>query len=232
MNKKLFALLFILPSFSVAASSYSGSGELGFTVASGNSDTKTLNANLSVEIDLSDDWKHSASFSLLNSSTSGITSAEKYEFNYFVNYAETNNPYYYSALNMRKDRFSGIKLSTGITFGLGYKFNTNSDSTLTTLGGFGIRKTEDMSGESVSEGVVTASAIYSNSLSKTTDFLFNINIESGESNTFTKIDTGLRVSVQKTLSLKYNVSIQNNSSVSSNVKNTDVVQTINLVYGF
>ena len=232
--KKTLLLTAVLISQSslVMAAQVTGSGELGATLTSGNTDVSTVNAKLSADYPLSADWSSNTKFNAVSSSTSGVQSAEKYDFSFQADHKKSNNPYYFGNLTMTSDRYIDNRLTTSLTGGVAYSIRSDKKVTLKTQAGFGYRSKQDNARVETADGVITLALNYANKVTDNTTVTTDINIETGANDTITKADLGVKVDMAKAMAVKYNLNLQNNTQVSAGFKNTDIIQTVNLVYGF
>ncbi len=211
---------------------WSGEGELGFSMTDGNTETETLNAKLGLGKEIGK-WKHALGLAAVNSSTDGITSAERYLFTTKHDYSFTERTYGVGTLRYEDDRFSAYDYQAAVTAGIGQHV-IKSDTTILDLeAGIGYRKSElNLTGESLNEVILRLFGHYTQKLTSNTEFLQDILIEPGEDNTYIMSVTGLKVSMSEKLALKVGYTIFHNTDVPAGIDDTDTLTSVNLVYGF
>lgn len=104
--------------------------------------------------------------------------------------------------------------------------------TLETSVGIGYRDTEDDLGNSESEGIIMGDLDYKYVISSTATFNQKLEVESGDTNTFSRSETFLKVVVNGNLSAKFGYEVKRNSDVPAGTDKTDTLTAVTLVYGF
>jgi len=224
----VIASLFAAP---LHANEWNGEGELGFTSTSGNTESDTLNAKLGVGT-AHGAWKHNAKFNVLKASDSGVDSADSILFTEKSEYRFAEKTFAFGKLKHEEDKFSGFDHQSVVSLGLGHVFLETDIHTLEASVGIGYRDTEDDLGVSESEGIVMGDLDYKYVISATAKFNQKLEIESGDTNTFSKSETFLKVVVNGNLSAKFGYEIKHNSDVPAGTDKTDTLTAVTLVYGF
>src|SRR5689334_22396762 len=111
------ALLCSLP----AMAQWTGKGEAGVAVASGNTSTKSANARVAVGYK-SDAWEDSASLAGNYVRTEGLTTARRWEIGAQTRYNFGAHTFWYGGARYEEDRFSGFDHQGVISTGVGRKF--------------------------------------------------------------------------------------------------------------
>ncbi|MCB1584105.1 MAG: DUF481 domain-containing protein, partial [Xanthomonadales bacterium] len=134
------ALAFNAPVFAEESegAKWSGTGQLGFSMTSGNSDTENLTAGLAIKRE-SEKWVSDLSLDLLRASTNDVETAERYTLNTKTGYKFDENDYGYYGTRWDKDNFSGFDYTISTTVGWGHKFYDNEESKLITEVGLGYK---------------------------------------------------------------------------------------------
>lgn len=271
MNKTLIAGLLLtgLASFaahaqSVDASStsgnrggWSGSGELGFASATGNSRSQNINAKLGLSQE-NDQWKNNFFVDALRSKseqkvvdTNGNTieqfntTANRYDAGASVGLKLDTRSYIVGAARYEHDQFGAnlwqgtVSLGYGyialkdernelsFEIGPGYKRYRPADTTMA-IGGVPVTQRQPTEGEVVARGLIN----YKYKLSANTSFEDTFLMEAGSKNTYLQNDAGLAVSMTRKMALKVGFQVRHNSDVQPGVKKTDTLTTTNLVYSF
>src|SRR5262249_37089030 len=86
--------------------------------------------------------------------------------------------------------------------------------------------------ERESEAVGTAGVDFMHQFNASTKLTNKLIVESGSSNTSIKNDLALQVSMSKKLALAAGYSLLHNTKPADNVKRTDTITTLNVVYSF
>jgi putative salt-induced outer membrane protein len=224
-------LLAMLPAIRAAAD-WSGQGEFGLVIASGNTETENINARFSIARE-TEKWKHELRLGALGASSDGDTTAERYEFAAQSNYKLNERSYLFGALRYEDDRFSGFEYQGTLTGGYGRIFIDNGVTTLNAEAGLGYRlfepvDTGDSEGDIVARGLLN----YSRLLTETTTFANRFLVEAGADNTFFENEASLAAQVVGALAMKLAFIWRRNSDVPAGTKKTDKLTTVSLVYSF
>lgn len=230
-NMSLPLLLTMAVSTSAAyAGDLTGEGELGFTSTSGNTDSKSLNAKIGLGKE-HEKWKHAAKLELLQSSDSGVDSADSIVFTEKTEYRFAEKTFVFARIRHEEDEFSGFDHQSLISFGVGHVFFENGHN-FEASAGVGYKELEDDLGVESEETVFDGELKYLYKISDTSTFNQNVLVESGESNTYTKSETFLKLVVVGNLGAKIGYEVKHNSDVPVGTDKTDTVTTVTLVYGF
>jgi len=229
--KKLLSTLLFFPCV-VMASEWKGEGELGFTSTSGNTESDTLNAKLSISKEY-EKWKHKASLETLKASTNNIDSADSLVFTEKSEYLFGEKAYVFVGLRHEDDVFSGFDYQQSVSFGLGYQFIKNETHTLDASAGLGYRRLKETVTEiEQDESTVVADAFYEYVISEHASFTEKLSVESGDSNTHSESETGLKMKVAGNLAAKITYLIKQNSDVPAGTEKKDKITSVTLVYSF
>jgi len=123
----LILILMPLPLLAQTESPWSGEGELGFLMTSGNSETESVNARLDLNYETAR-WRHNGHMAALynaeeteseSGETEMETSAEKYLVSAKSGYKFTENNYAFLTGTYEDDRFSGYDYQTSVSAGYG-----------------------------------------------------------------------------------------------------------------
>jgi putative salt-induced outer membrane protein len=228
----LTASLFAMPVQAIEVlNGWSGEGELGFSSTSGNTDSETLNAKLGLG-KAHGNWKHNAKIAVLKASDSGVDSADSRVFTEKSEYRFAEHTYAFGRIKHEEDKFSGFDHQSVISFGIGHLFIETEIHKLEASAGIGYRDSEDDLGESNSEGVLDGEVKYQYVISPSATFNQNVQVESGDTNTYSKSETYLKLKINGNLNAKLGYEVKHNSDVPAGVDKTDTMTTVTLVYGF
>lgn len=234
LKKQSLHLLLLSTSLLTApayAGDWTGEGEFGFTSTSGNTDSQSLNAKLGIG-KKSGQWDHNAKVEALQSSNSGVDSAEVFVFTEKSEYRFAEKTFAYGKLRHEEDRFSGFDHQSVVSAGAGHVFIEGGKNVLEASAGIGYRDSETDTGIKEQEAVFDGELKYTYKISETSEFNQNILLESGDSNTYTKSETFLKLVVVGNLGAKFSYEVKNNSDVPAGTDKTDTITTVTLVYSF
>jgi putative salt-induced outer membrane protein len=225
---------------------FSGKGQAGYVMSRGNSDTDAANAKIDIFL-LTPQWKHAFTLEGLFGRSAEVTSAERWDTRLQSDYTINTTLFAFGALAYQDDRFSGFQYQVSASGGLGYKFFDSEATKLSAQLGVGYRVLrpeillkDDASGavygriplERESEAVGTAGIDFMHQFNSSTKLTDKMILESGSSNTSIKNDLALEVKMSKKLALAAGYSILHNTKPADDVKRTDTITTLNVVYAF
>jgi putative salt-induced outer membrane protein len=210
---------------------FSGKAALGYISTSGNTDSTSANASLSLGWALTA-WSHAFELSGIGASTDDQTTAEAYLFKYEARRAFGEHGYLFTALDYKRDRFSGYAEQVSQTVGYGRRLIDRDRHKLDAGVGFGARQSELRDGTEEDDAIVRGSVDYFWTLSDTTEFEQRLVIESGSTNTMTEARSALRARIVGNVALVLSYRIKLNSSVPEGATNADRFTAISLEYAF
>jgi putative salt-induced outer membrane protein len=249
------AILLALPITALAADAppqgWSGSGEAGLSVASGNTKSQNLNAKLNIKFN-DEQWKDEFYVTALRNKADTPTgydlTANRYEAGASMGYKFDERSYIVGAARYEHDEFSPYDYQYIVSVGYGYQILKNASDELAVEVGPGYKVAQPTSflvpntspppdfirvdPDSESGLVARGKLDYKHSFSDTVAFVDTFVIESGSDNTFMQNDAGLAVKVNSKLALKVGYQVRHNSDVEPGFKKTDTLMTTNLVYNF
>ena len=225
---------------------WSGSGEAGLAIASGNTKSQNLNAKLDIKYN-DEQWKDD--FYLLaqrNKANDNLT-ANRYETGASAGYKLDDRSYIVGALRYEHDTFAPFTYQYIASIGYGYQFLRNSVDELSAEAGPGYKvvqqaatcmKPVDPLGlpvcykpDSHGNVVLRGRIDYKHNFNANTSFVDSFTLESGSNNTFFQNDAGIAVKMSDKLALKAAWQVRHNSDPPIG-KRTDQLLTTNLVYSF
>ncbi|MEJ0035027.1 MAG: DUF481 domain-containing protein [Gammaproteobacteria bacterium] len=249
MPGKISRSLFVVPlvaslAFLVsgeARADWTGKGEAGVVLASGNTDSKSANFKLDLATTV-EQWKHAFGGSGNYSATDDETSGQRWEAHEQSDYNFSAQSFWFGAARYEDDRFSGFEYQTTLSTGVGRHFIDNDRTKLTGTAGVGYKlfATRDVfddtgtvllqKGESDNEAVFRGTLDLSHALTSTTKLLDKFLVESGANNTFVQNDIGIQVQMTDVLALAAAYSVHYNTDPPLGFGKTDTLTTLNLVY--
>jgi putative salt-induced outer membrane protein len=225
-----------------AHADWSGKGEAGMVIASGNTETETANLKLQLANEV-DKWKHQfGAAALYASSDPEGTTAQRWEVSEQSDYNYSPRDFWFGAARYEDDRFSGFNYQATVSAGYGRKFIDTDVTKFTGTAGLGYKffETQDVldevtgvllvPGESDSQVVFRGTLDYDHSFTATTSLLDKFIVEAGSDNTFVQNDIALQVKMTDVLALAVGYSVRHNTDPPFGFEKTDTLTTINLVY--
>jgi len=233
-------LLAISLSTTAHAEGWNGQGEAGIVVASGNTDTETLNVGLKFEKN-STRWDHEIGFAAYQASNEGEDTAESISANYTLkrNLSERSNIFF--NFGYLDDEFDGFTEQLSASVGYGYKVINNERTSWETGAGVGYRDTSELTildngteieGDDLSNATFVLRSDLTHQLTTTTKFVDAFKAEIGADNTFIENDASLFVSMSDRFSLKVGLIVRHNTAPAEGADETDTISSLSLVYGF
>ncbi len=238
-NRKIFTLVLLSAiSFSQVQAAkdtgpkgMSGSAEFGMILASGNSDSSTLNGRFTLSNDTVQ-WLHSASLDLVRADSKGVKTAEHYVLNAKSNYKLQDDQFLFGGLNHDVDKFSGFDYQTTLTAGYGRKLYDTDRYKLSVEIGPGYRFSKLKAGGDNNEGILHMAATSRFIINKGSKLDGNLVIDSGSSQTITTLALSYINALSNKLALKAGYNLKHASGVPSGTNNTDSLMSLSLVYSF
>jgi putative salt-induced outer membrane protein len=226
-----------------ARADWTGKGEAGLVLASGNTDSKTGN----VKVDLAntiEQWKHAFGGSAIYAAADDVTTGQRWEVHEQSDYNFSPKSFWFGAGRYEDDRFSGFDYQATLSTGLGRHFIETDTTKFSGTAGvgyklFATRDTFDLTGpvpvliaqgESDNEAVFRGTLDYQHSFTSTTKVIEKFLVESGANNTFVQNDIGIQVQMTDVLALAAAYSVRYNTDPPLGFGKTDTLTTLNLVY--
>ena len=247
------AVLLAIPAFASAQAddgTWSGSGEAGLALTSGNTRSQNLNVKLAFKKEDAQ-WKHNFFVNALRSKGEANgeydLTANRYDLGASSGYKLDERSYIVGAARYENDDFSPYAYQWIVSLGYGYTFIKNAETEFSAEVGPGYRRLDpraylvtagdppvtsiidpDVEGNVVARGLIS----YKHKFNESTAFENTTLIEAGSNNTFLQNNAGLSVSMSEKLALKLGYEVRHNSDVSPDKKKTDQLLTTNLVFKF
>ena len=210
---------------------WKGNAGLGIVKTSGNTTTQSITANGSITYER-DQWRHTGTIDILNTSSDRVTTAERYAATGQSNYKLNALSYVFGRLSYENDRFAGFDYRTTEVIGYGRRLINRDTVTLDLEAGPGARQTKFRNGESKSEGLGRVAGMFAWKVSDTASFTEDLSFDFGSDSTISKSVTALKAQVAGNLAMKASYTVRNVSKVPVGIKKTDSETALTLVYGF
>lgn len=240
----LLLLLLILPlALAAEEADWRGEGAIGFLSASGNSDSGSFNARLSLARE-SQNWAHALNLDSYTADEQGSRTAERYSSNLESRYQPGHHNFLYGGLRYENDRFGAFDYQTALTAGIGRRLFVNETQEAVVKLGAGYRVAEqpvdpeaddpDLRDEtrSVSGMVADLGGAFRWLITPHLSLSTNLAVEPGAKNTHVDSDTALTVKLSENLSAKLAYQLLHNTEAPKGRSGTDRFSSLSLVYGF
>lgn len=235
LNSTLIAGLLMVnlsTSFAQEESKWSGTGQLGLTATSGNSDTESLTAGLRIKYETGK-WINDLGLDILRASADGQDTADRFIIYSKTGYKLSEKDYLFYGTRYENDNFTGFDYVTTSSIGWGHKFFDTETNRLTTELGLGYRMAAIDIDRSKDSGIaLTGKLDYMRQITETMSFENVTILEATDDNTFIQNDAGFSFKINDKFSVKLAHQLRHNSDVPVGTKNTDTLVSANLVYAF
>jgi putative salt-induced outer membrane protein len=240
----LRALLFALAPAAIAPAhaAWTGKGEAGLVISSGNTETEAGNVKLALTRE-ADNWKNTFGLAALYASDEGGATAQRWEASTQADYNFSPKTFWFGAARYEDDRFNGFEYQATVSSGLGRKFVDTDRTRFVGTAGVGYKFFEtrdafDENGALIQEGASDSEVVFRGTLdvehrlTDTTKLIDRFIVEAGADNTFYRNDLSVEVKMTEVLALALGYSVRHNSDPPPGFERTDTLTTVNLVYEF
>lgn len=214
-----------------AKEGWQGSLSLGYVSTTGNTNTRSLNAQ-ALAAYKSGPWADVLSFQALQSSSNGVTTAESYDLNGQSDYSFTDKDYVFGLLDYLRNTFTGYQRRTSEIAGYGRNLLNTPTQQIDVEFGLGARQTRYTTDTSQSEFVQRLAGSYLWKFTDKSNFSETLSVEHGPDNSFTQSVTALTTNLAGNLALSVSYTVDHNSTVLPTLKNTDTMFSVSLVNTF
>jgi putative salt-induced outer membrane protein len=233
--RQIIQALALLGAALPAAAQWSGKGEAGLAIATGNSDSKQINAKVAVGRKL-ESWEHSFGFGALYVRSDDETTARRWETFGQTRYVfRDEKAFSYIGARYEEDRFSGFDYQAVVTTGLGNKFIDSGETRLSGQVGLGYKTSDVLPSPEAPQRtdhafVGTAGLEFMHKLTATTTVTNKFNAEATSDNNFLQNELGVAVKMTDRIALSLGYAVRHNTNPPSGFRKTDTLSTVNLVY--
>ena len=204
---------------------------LGYVKTSGNTETESLKGDIKA-VKEKDKWRHSVKFEGLNSSDSGVTTAERYFLSGKSDYRFSKHGYWYVTASYDDDHFSGYDYRISESVGYGRRLLDRPGLSIDGEVGPGARQSKTDAGESEDEFLLRLAGNLLWKVSDNSDFTEEVFTEIGEDDTVSKSVTALTANINSSLAMKLSYTIKHTSKVPVGIDKTDTETVITIVYKY
>jgi putative salt-induced outer membrane protein len=214
-----------------AAAQWTGKGEAGVALASGNTESRTANARVSVGYKR-DDWENTFGLGGLYVRTEGETTARRWEAMAQTRFDFYASNFWYGGVRYEEDRFSGFDHQGLVTTGVGRRFIQNDTTKLIGQVGVGYKFWETLTIPSDKDSSITgvASLEFDHKLTGTTTVFDKFSGEFTSGNNFLQNEVGVAVKMTDRMALALAYAVRHNTDPPGGFEKTDTLVTVNLVY--
>lgn len=243
--KKYATLLTLLSLLSTSiinakAQTWTGQGEAGLIVASGNTDSETANVGLNFKRD-GEVYQHEIGFGLYRASNNDVDAAESFNADYTIKRILSDRRLVFASLSFLDDEFDGFTEQLSASVGYGYKVFDTEPSAWEVGVGVGFRDTSELirlddgteiDGMDLSGATLVLRSDYRTKLTPNTEFVDKFVAELSADNSFLENDAAIIVSMNEQFALKAGLLIRHNTDPAPGADETDTISSVNLVYNF
>jgi len=209
---------------------WSGQGELGAFMSSGNADNTGVSASLALTKD-GINWRHKLAGRADYQRSEGVTTREQYLASYEVNYKITDRLFAFALGQYERDSFQGFSARYAASGGLGYDVLIDGP-TLSVKAGPAWRRTELVGGVTTNDIAGLAALDFDWDIAENLTFTQDASafIQSGSS-TFIS-DTGLQAAMSDAISVRLSYTVEHDTDPPAGAVRTDTLSRITVIYGF
>lgn len=210
---------------------WSGSGEAGANISSGNTDNKgvAIGVTLAKETRL---WKHTLRGLVDYQRQDGVTTRERYFAGYEGNYNITPNFYALVTLAYEKDEFSGFSRRFAESLGLGYRIITTDTMRFSLEAGPALRQTDFTNGVTDNAFAARGAGNFWCALTPALEFSEGATLFYDSFNTSFQSLTALTAKLSGKLSARASFQLNTESNPPPGRKKSDTISRATLVYSF
>lgn len=224
------AALVLCASTTPALAQWSGKGDVGASIATGNSENQAASANLELKNRV-DQWQHTIGLAGNYGNDGNTTTAQRWEVRGQTQYDFAPRAYAFGAARYEDDRFSQFDYQATLAGGLGYKIIDSEKTKFWVQGGPGYRYAEIQETGETEDGLIFRGDVgFEHQLTATTKVVDRLLVEAGSDNTYVQNDLGLEVSITGALGLRVAYQVRHNTDVDPGVEKTDTLTTVGLLY--
>ena len=237
--RRVICLLALLAPMSAFAQ-WTGKGEAGLAIASGNSESQSGNAKLAVKHTM-DAWENSAGLAGNYISDDVGTTAQRFEVFGQSRHQYTRQSFWHGGVRYEDDRFSGFNYQATLSTGVGRQFIGNDRTKWSGQIGVGYKTFETRDsidpdtllptpGDSESAVALVGATEFRHEFNDSTSFFEKFGFESTADNMFLQNEIGIAVNMTDRMALAVALAVRHNTDPPPAFRRTDTLTTLNLVY--
>lgn len=237
---RLAAAAALLLPVSPAFAQWTGKGQLGLALSTGNGDSMNLNARAEVKHTV-DEWQRRLAISAVYESDDDESTSQMFEVEGDSRYSFNPRDFWFGSFRYQNDRFSGFRYQATIAGGIGHRFIDTDRTKLTGQFGLGFKATEtrdaiDPATQLLVLGAKTDSIAavggldWEHKVTDTTTVYNNFAFEAAKQNNFVRNETGVSVAMTSRLALAVAYTVRYNTDPPVGYDKTETLLTANVVY--
>jgi putative salt-induced outer membrane protein len=219
----------VISAATAPTSTWGGEAEAGVLLTGGNTETESINTKLKIENE-GDHWRHSLNAEYFKSSDSNVTTAERKVATFKSEYKLNVSNYLFAVIRYDSDRFSGYRDQASESAGYGRRKPFGTHTKVEMEAGVGGRQTHYVDGTRKEVAILRLAAKYIHELGRTSVIREEAFTEIAEDNTHTESVTSIKTRMNGNLSMKIAFTWTHNSYVPQDIKKTDTITSVTLVY--
>jgi putative salt-induced outer membrane protein len=209
-----------------------GSVSIGSIATSGNTDSTSTTANAETEFEY-EHWRHTLALSVHRASEDDQDTADRAAASLQTDYKFSERSYLFAVGRYMKDDFGAFERRTSVAAGIGRRFIATDTVKLALEAGAGRRSQEPAgSNDRETETIGRLRGDFDWKFTADSTFSQELQIESGDSNTYSESVTAVTSRLVNAFSLRVAHTIQHNSDVPAGTESTDTITSVSLEYGF
>ncbi len=213
-----------------AVADWTGKGDVGASIATGNSENQAASANLEIKYQ-ADRWAHTVGLAGNYGNDGEETTAQRWQVRGQSQYDFTERAYAFGAARYEDDRFSQYDYQASLAGGLGYRLVDSERTRLWVQGGPGYRYAEIRETGETEDGIIFRGDLgFEHQITDTTKVVDRFLVEAGSDNTYLQNDLGLEVTITGALGLRVGYQVRHNTDVLPGIEKTDTLTTLGLLY--
>lgn len=213
-----------------AQAEWTGKGQAGVVIASGNSESRSGSLKLGL-VEKDGAWTNQFNAAANYASDSLGTTAQRWELKEETDYRFDPHNYVFGGLRYEDDRYSGFNYQATASAGIGHVFLQSDATTLSGQLGLGYKVTDARTPPSrVNALAWIGSADLRHAFNASTTLLDKLSVEATSSNTFAQNEIAVEVKMSSKLALAVAYQVRYNTDPPPAFKKTDTLTTINIVY--
>jgi putative salt-induced outer membrane protein len=223
-----------------ASAQWTGRGEAGVVIASGNTETKAGNAKLAVA-HKADAWTNQGTFAAVYAADEIGSTAQRWEATAQSSYQFNAHNFSFGGVRYENDHFSGFTHQGTVSGGVGHLFIDTPETRLTAQLGVGYKFSETrevfspagllLVPRTSDNALATIGNVdYRHSFNASTTLLDKFTTEYTSENTFVQNELALQVKMNDKLALAVGYAVRYNTDPPAGFEKTDSLTTANIVY--
>lgn len=208
-----------------------GNASLGGVLTTGNTDTSSVNASLQQKY-RSKQWQHSLDLNVLDSRDQGNKTAQRYVGAYRVTFRYLPDNSFFVDARAAVDEFSGYDRQYFETIGYVHRIHEDLNDIFEVEVGVGFTQQTLDSGQEDNSEVVRLGFDWEHDFPGGNRVKVDWLTLSGSDNTYSQFRSSIKTRIVGNVGLEVGQTIQRNSQVANDKKNTDTTTNIGLVYQY